>query len=111
MVKKINFLNIPIDTITMQETLERVEKAIVLNKQKRTIIINKMEEIGIESRPIISGNFINNPVLKYSKYRIGSKMDAVKKIDANGFMIGNRSTLFTLKEKKALIDLQRLLEN
>ena len=85
--------------------------AIVLNKQKRTIIINKMEEIGIESRPIISGNFINNPVLKYSKYRIGSKMDAVKKIDANGFMIGNRSTLFTLKEKKALIDLQRLLEN
>ena len=85
--------------------------AIVLNKQKRTIIINKMEEIGIESRPIISGNFINNPVLKYSKYRIGSKIDAVKRIDTNGFMIGNRSTLFTIKEKKALVDLQKLLEN
>ena len=85
--------------------------AIVLKKQKRSVIINKMEEIGIESRPIISGNFINNPVLKYSKYRIGSKIDAVKKIDTNGFMIGNRSTLFTIKEKKALIDLQKLLEN
>jgi len=85
--------------------------AIVLKKQKRAVIINKMEEIGIESRPIISGNFINNPVLKYSKYRIGSKIDAVKRIDTNGFMIGNRSTLFTIKEKKALVDLQKLLEN
>ena len=29
MNKKINYLNIPIDAITMQETLERVENAIV----------------------------------------------------------------------------------
>tara|TARA_B110000263_G_scaffold246456_1_gene257530 strand:+ start:519 stop:626 length:108 start_codon:yes stop_codon:yes gene_type:complete len=29
---KITFLNIPIDAITMKETLQRVENAIVVNK-------------------------------------------------------------------------------
>ena len=70
-----------------------------------------MDKIGIETRPIISGNFINNPVLKFSKYRIGSKMEIVKKIDTNGFMIGNRSNLFTKVEKNTLIKLRKLLDD
>ena len=37
---KINFLNIPIDAITMQETLERVEKAIVLKEQIHHTVVN-----------------------------------------------------------------------
>jgi UDP-N-acetyl-D-mannosaminuronic acid transferase (WecB/TagA/CpsF family) len=40
MNKKINFLNIPIDAITMKETLERVEKAIVANKQIHHTVVN-----------------------------------------------------------------------
>jgi len=37
---KINFLNIPIDAITMRETLERVENAIVANMQIHHTVVN-----------------------------------------------------------------------
>ena len=40
MNKKINFLNIPIDAITMQETLEKVENAIFLKKQIHHTVVN-----------------------------------------------------------------------
>jgi len=40
MTKKINFLNIPIDAITMRETLERVEKAITSNQQIHHTVVN-----------------------------------------------------------------------
>ena len=39
-MKKINFLNIPIDAITMCETLERVEVTIALNKQIHHAVVN-----------------------------------------------------------------------
>jgi len=37
---KVQFLNIPIDATTMQETLERVEKAITTNKQIHHTVVN-----------------------------------------------------------------------
>ena len=37
---KINFLNISIDAITMQETLERVENVILVNKQIHHTVVN-----------------------------------------------------------------------
>ena len=40
MTKKINFINIPIDAITMRETLERVEKAITSNQQIHHTVVN-----------------------------------------------------------------------
>ena len=84
---------------------------IILRYSKRDKVVKKMNQIGIESRPIISGNFLDNPILKYCKYKIASKMDAVKRINDKGFMIGNRSNLFTNKEKAALLKLKTILEN
>jgi N-acetylglucosaminyldiphosphoundecaprenol N-acetyl-beta-D-mannosaminyltransferase len=40
MNKRINFLNIPIDAITMQETLARVETAIAFDKQIHHTVVN-----------------------------------------------------------------------
>ena len=40
MTKKINFLNIPIDAITMQETLQKVETAIATKKQIHHTVVN-----------------------------------------------------------------------
>jgi len=40
MVKKINFLNISIDAITMQETLQKVENTILLKKQIHHTVVN-----------------------------------------------------------------------
>jgi hypothetical protein len=44
MTKKVIFLNIPIDAITMQETLERVENTIVANKQIHHTVDGKLEK-------------------------------------------------------------------
>ena len=40
MNKKINFLNIPVDAITMSETLERIDESISLNKQIHHTVVN-----------------------------------------------------------------------
>ena len=40
MNKRINFLNIPVDAITMIETLERIEGSITLNKQIHHTVVN-----------------------------------------------------------------------
>lgn len=40
MNKKVNIFNIPIDAITIQETLERVEKAIGLKEQIHHTVVN-----------------------------------------------------------------------
>jgi N-acetylglucosaminyldiphosphoundecaprenol N-acetyl-beta-D-mannosaminyltransferase len=40
MNKKVNFLNIPIDAITMRETLNRVEQVIASNQQIHHTVVN-----------------------------------------------------------------------
>ena len=70
-----------------------------------------MNKKGIETRPVVSGNILNNEMLKYSKYRIGSKIENVKIIEKKGIMIGNRSNLFNNIDQKALIHIKETIEN
>ena len=69
-----------------------------------------MSKKGIETRPIVSGNILNNEMLKYSKYRIGSKIDNVKVVEKKGIMIGNRSNLFNNIDREALIYIKKTIE-
>ena len=43
----------------------------------------------IESRPIVSGNFLNNPVMEHLNYSLGSEISVAEDIDRNGLFIGN----------------------
>ena len=55
-----------------------------LDKKK---FIKKIEKNGIETRPIISGNFLNQPSVK--KYKLGkNKMKNAEYVNKNGFFIG-----------------------
>ena len=63
MVKKINFLNIPIDTITMQETLERVEKAIVLNKQIHHTVVNAGKIVSMQTNKELEESVVDADVI------------------------------------------------
>jgi N-acetylglucosaminyldiphosphoundecaprenol N-acetyl-beta-D-mannosaminyltransferase len=61
---KINFLNIPIDAITMQETLERVENAIVVNKQIHHTVVNAGKVVLMQTdkeleKSVIDADIIN----------------------------------------------------
>lgn len=55
----------------------------------RIAVIRHLEENGVECRPIVSGNFLKNPVLKYFNYTVSGEMKNADLIDKNGFFIGN----------------------
>ena len=84
---------------------------IILKKNIRNKIINLLNKKGIETRPVVSGNILNNEMLKYSKYRIGSKIKNINIIEKKGIMIGNRSSLFNDIDRKALIYIRETVEN
>ena len=58
-------------------------------KNRRDQILNELNNKGIETRPIISGNFLKYPVTKFLDYKVHGKIKNSKEIDKNGFFIGN----------------------
>ncbi|MFG5098542.1 DegT/DnrJ/EryC1/StrS family aminotransferase [Campylobacter lari] len=59
------------------------------SKFKRKDIIKKLEENDIEYRPVATGNFTQNEVIKYFDYEIFGDLKNAKYIHENGFFIGN----------------------
>tara|TARA_A100001011_G_C14301731_1_gene841069 strand:- start:1138 stop:2364 length:1227 start_codon:yes stop_codon:yes gene_type:complete len=57
-------------------------------KSKKTKIMSNMKALGIENRPIISGNFIKQPALKKYNLIKNKKFPKADQIDNLGFMIG-----------------------
>ena len=85
-----------------------IDKKFINKKQKYLDLLSKS---GIETRPIISGNFLNQPAAKL--YNLNKKKEYFKnaeEIDKRGFFIGlhtskiNRSTVKLLTKKLLLID-------
>jgi CDP-6-deoxy-D-xylo-4-hexulose-3-dehydrase len=55
----------------------------------RDLIDSKLEEFGIESRPVLTGNFLNQPaVVKLSNYPPGIQFPTAELISTNYFMVG-----------------------
>ena len=57
--------------------------------EKRNLVANKFKEFGIECRPIVTGNFTRQSVLKFLKYRITEDLHNANIIHDNGLYIGN----------------------
>lgn len=64
---------------------------------KREEVIKKLHQYEIECRPIVTGNFTKNEVLKYFDYEIYGNLENAKYLDENGFFVGNHQT--PLKEE------------
>ena len=58
-------------------------------KKKREYVINELTKKKIETRPIVSGNFLKNPVEKYYQYSVYGELKNIKDVDENGFFVGN----------------------
>ena len=56
---------------------------------KRDKIIIELEKAGIETRPIVSGNFLKNKVLKFFDYEVSGDLSNSEFLDRNGFFVGN----------------------
>mgnify|MGYP001208081366 FL=1 len=55
----------------------------------RENIINKLIEKKIDVRPIVSGNFVKNEVIKYYNYEVFSDLINSEHLDKFGFFVGN----------------------
>jgi dTDP-4-amino-4,6-dideoxygalactose transaminase len=56
---------------------------------RRAKIVEKFKENEIESRPIVAGNFMKNPVIKYLDYIDNKDYNVADYIHDNGLFIGN----------------------
>ena len=67
----------------------------------RLAIVKKLEENGIDCRPIVTGDFTKNEVLKYFDYEIFGKVKNANYLDTKGLFVGNHQIDLT-KEIKHL---------
>lgn len=62
---------------------------------KRENIVKALEENHIDCRPIVTGDFTKNEVLKYFDYEIFGEMKNAQYLDKQGFFVGNHQVDLT----------------
>ena len=74
-------------------------------KKSKKKLLKKLESLGIESRPIISGNFLNQPAAKLFKFNQNAKNFPNSQIvEDRGFFIGLHSKPINSKKLNLLIE-------
>ena len=63
MDKKIDFLNIPLDTVTMQETIAQVNTAILSNKHIHHCVINAGKVVQMQEDKLLRDSVINSDLI------------------------------------------------
>ncbi len=58
-------------------------------KGRRKDLVSAFKSNQIDCRPIVTGNFLNNPVIDRLDHSIGSDIVAAEEIDTDGLFIGN----------------------
>lgn len=71
---------------------------------KRKDIISKLKENNIDCRPIVTGNFTKNDVMKFFDYEIHKELKSADYLHENGFFVGN-SHVCLKRELKAFYNL------
>ncbi|UOE44501.1 DegT/DnrJ/EryC1/StrS family aminotransferase [Agromyces larvae] len=56
---------------------------------RRADLVNALADQGIESRPIVAGNFTRNPVMRYFDAEVPATLPAADKIHTDGLFLGN----------------------
>ena len=58
----------------------------------RQVVLQKLRDNNVDVRPIVTGNFVKNPVIKYFDYSIAGSLEAAERVDTHGLFIGNHQT-------------------
>ena len=58
-------------------------------KYEKTLII-KLNYVGFEIRPIVTGNFLKNEVVKFFNYKVHDNLKNAEYLDKHGLFIGNQ---------------------
>ena len=59
------------------------------SKLRRKNVIGKLKENKIDCRPIVTGNFVKNKVMKYFDYEVHQELTNANYLHDNGFFVGN----------------------
>jgi len=59
------------------------------SKLTRPVLVNKLNDLGFECRPIVAGNFAKNEVVKYFDSETPFPLNNATHIDGNGLFVGN----------------------
>lgn len=70
------------------------------SKIVRLDLIDHLTKAGVECRPIVTGNFAKNEVLKWFDYEIHGELKNADRIDEHGFFVGNHQIDMTEQIKK-----------
>lgn len=70
------------------------------SKVNRLQLIDYLTEAGVECRPIVTGNFAKNDVVKWFDYEISGELKNADRIDKFGFFVGNHQVDMTEQIKK-----------
>ena len=57
---------------------------------RRRDLVAALTGAGIESRPIVAGNFLKNPVIAHLDHAVAGPLPVADRIDAEGLFVGNR---------------------
>jgi CDP-6-deoxy-D-xylo-4-hexulose-3-dehydrase len=68
---------------------------------KRQALVELLTESGIESRPIVAGNFTRNPVISHLPHSIHGDLSAADEMHENGLFVGNHH--YDLSEEFGLL--------
>ena len=82
-------------------------------KNKRSKIVSKIERLGLETRPIVCGNILNQPAIKlFNLNKKKIKLKNCQEIDERGFYIGVNTKKNSIKKIKKISEiLNKSLEN
>lgn len=56
---------------------------------RRREVVAALSALGVESRPIVAGNFTRNPVMKYLDARVPESLPAADRVHDDGLFVGN----------------------
>ena len=85
-----------------------INKKIKVDKKK---FLNFLDKKGIENRPIVSGNFLNQPAIKLFKLRTKGKFKNSEIIENRGFFIGLHTKKLSNSKAKFLADTMLEISN
>ena len=74
------------------------------NKKYKLKVMSKLNQKGIMTRPIISGNFANQPSIQLYKIKINTKLPSADLIDKNAFFLGLHNIKITDNKLRILTD-------
>ena len=89
MVEQFVTLWVVIDPIGTIPVFVAVTASLDTTERRKTALVAALTAAGIESRPVVTGNFLKNPVIDKLPHNVGSTITAADQVDVDGLFVGN----------------------